>query len=117
VAPIPLVGNPQSSIGGWAAALERLLALPAKTIVPGHGPIQRDNSYLKVLAGMFTSIKQQTEAAAGRGETLEQARKSVNLDEFRKQLAGESRVRRISFNMYVAGPAVAAAYREASEKR
>ena len=66
---------------------------------------------------MFTYIKMQTEAAVARGETLEQARRSVNLDQFRKQFAGDSPVRKFSFNMYVAGPAVAAAFREASAKR
>jgi cyclase len=117
VAPIPLVGNPQSNIGEWAMALERLTALEAKIFVPGHGPVQRDDAYIKQLAKMFASIRQQTAAAVGRGETLEQARKSVNLEEFRKALAGESRVRKIAFNMYVAGPATAAAFREAGEKR
>lgn len=117
VAPIPLVGNPQSKIGEWAMALERLTALQAKIIVPGHGQIMRDDTYLKQLAGLFASIKQQTEAAINRGETLEQARKSVNLEPYRKQLAGESRSRTIAFNMYVAGPAVAAAFREATQKR
>jgi cyclase len=117
VAPIPLVGNPQSNIGEWTLALEKLIALQAKTIVPGHGQIMRDNSYIKLLASLFASIKQQTEMAVRRGETLEQVRKSVNLEEFRKQFVGESRVRKISFNMYVAGPAIAAAFREATEKR
>jgi cyclase len=117
IAPIPLVGNPQSNIGAWTLALEKLIALQAKTIVPGHGQIMRDNSYIKLLASLFASIKQQTEAAVRRGETLEQTRKSVNLEEFRKQFVGESRVRKISFNMYVAGPAIAAAFREATEKR
>jgi glyoxylase-like metal-dependent hydrolase (beta-lactamase superfamily II) len=117
VSPIPLVGNPQSNVGAWASTLEKLMALQATTIVPGHGQIMRDDDYLKLLANLFHSIKQQTVAAVERGETLEQARKSVNLEEFRKRFIGESRVRKIAFNMYVAGPAVAAAYREATEKR
>src|SRR5205085_1081458 len=111
------VGNPQSSIGGWALALERLMTFQAKTIVPGHGQVLRDNAYIKLMANLFASIKQQTDAAVGRGETLEQVRKSVNLEEFRKQFVGESRMRKISFNMYVVGPAMAAAFREATEKR
>ncbi len=115
--PVPLVGNPQSHVGAWAATLEKLRALQPGLIVPGHGPVMRDDSYLRQLAELFTSIKQQTAAAAARGETLEQARKSINLDEFRERFAGESSVRRVSFGMYVAGPAVAAAYAEASAKQ
>ena len=115
--PVPLVGNPQSRIGDWASTLEKLHALHPAMIVPGHGPVLRDDSYLKTLAEMFASIKQQAQAAVARGETLEQARRSVNLDVFRKQLAGDSSVRRVLFAMYVASPAVEAAYGEASAKR
>jgi glyoxylase-like metal-dependent hydrolase (beta-lactamase superfamily II) len=117
VSPIPLVGNPQSHIGTWASTLERLCELHPKIIVPGHGAVMGDDSYVKQLAKLFASIKQQTDAAVGRGETLEQVRKSVNLDAFRKLFVGTSSVRKIAFNMYVAGPAVAAAYREATTKR
>ncbi|MBL8167611.1 MAG: MBL fold metallo-hydrolase [Acidobacteria bacterium] len=113
--PVPLVGNPQSKIGAWAATLEKLRGLQPSVIVPGHGPVLRDDSYLKLLADLFGSLQRQTAAAVTRGETLEQARKSVNLDEFRRQFAGDSPVRRFSFGMYVVGPAVAAAYREAKE--
>ena len=114
VAPVPLVGNPQSHVREWAATLGKLVALRPSVIVPGHGPLMRDDSYVRTLAEMFASIAKQSEAAVARGETLEQARRSVNLEEFRKRLAGESRVRQFAFSMYVAGPAVAAAFREAS---
>jgi len=115
--PVPLVGDPQSHIREWPATLTKLLALNAATIVPGHGPVMRDDSYIKTLVDMFTSITQQTEAAVARGETLQQVRKSVKLDEFRNKLAGDSPVRKLLFGAYVASPAVAAAFREASKKK
>lgn len=115
--PVPLVGNPQSHIGEWAETLDQLRALQPSIIVPGHGPVLRDDTYLKTLSGMFASISKQTTAAVARGETLEQARKSVNLTEFRQQLAGDSPVRKLLFGNYVAFPAVAAAYEEAKAKR
>lgn len=62
-------------------------------------------------------MKQQIEAAVARGETLEQARKSVNLDDLRKLFAGDSQLKRFLFDIYVNGPAVAAAFRQASAKR
>lgn len=112
--PIPLVGNPQSSVGEWAATLEKLLSLRPAVIVPGHGPVMRDDSYVKLLVNLFATIKQQTQAAISRGETLEQTRRGVKLDEFRKLFAGDSPVKKFSFNMYVAGPAIDSAYRELS---
>lgn len=114
--PVPLVGSDQSHVSEWSATLEKVMALKPAVIVPGHGPVLRDDSYLKTLARLFASIQQQTAAAVARGETLEQARKSVDLEEIRKILAGDSPVRNTLFRTYVAAPAVAAAFREASAK-
>jgi peptide/nickel transport system permease protein len=67
-------------------------------------------------ATMEVSVRGHVEAAVARGETLEQARKGVNLDEFQKAFAGDSRVRRMIFRSYVLGPAVDAAFNDASKK-
>lgn len=114
--PVPLVGDPQSHIGEWPATLEKLIALNPNTIVPGHGPVLHDMSYLKTIGAMFASISKQTKAAVSRGETLDQTRKSVNLEEFQRALEGESPVRRLLFSNYVFSPGVAAGFREASAK-
>lgn len=115
--PVPLVGGDQSHVGDWAATLSKLRALGAKVIVPGHGPVLRDDSYLKLLEDLFASVKRQADASKARGETLEQARKSINLEEFRKAFAGDSTVRQFLFDTYVKAPSVAAAFREAPAKR
>jgi hypothetical protein len=94
-----------------------MIALRPSIIVPGHGPVLRDDSYLRLMAELFTFIKHQMEAAVSRGESLEQARKSINLVEFRKKFVGESPAGRLSFGTYVVGPAVGVAYREASARR
>ena len=66
--PVPLVGDPQSHVGTWPAALEAIRALNPVTIVPGHGPVMRDDRYLATLSGMFASISRQAhEAVARRG--------------------------------------------------
>ncbi|HEX8068658.1 MAG TPA: MBL fold metallo-hydrolase [Pyrinomonadaceae bacterium] len=115
--PVPLVGADQSHVGDWGATLARLLALKPAVIVPGHGPLMRDDAYVQLVARLMNSVKQQTEAAVARGETLEAARKSVNLDDLRKLFAADSPVRNTLFNAYVAGPAVASAYADATAKR
>lgn len=116
VAPVPLVGSDQSHIADWIATLDRIEALAPATIVPGHGPVMHDTRHVRLMADTFRSIKQQVDAAVARGDTLEQARKSVNLDAFRDRFTGDSRLRKMIFANYVAGPAVAAAYREAKER-
>ena len=65
---------------------------------------------------MFASISKQTKDAVAHGETLEQARKSVNLSDFKQRLAGDSPVKKLLFDNYVAGPAIGAAYTEAGGK-
>jgi cyclase len=115
--PVPLVGGDQSYVGDWSATLEKVRALKPAIIIPGHGKVLRDDSYLKLMSDLFASVKKQTEDAIARGETLEQIRKSIKLDEFRRQFAGDSPVRTLLFNMYVAGPSVTSAYREATTKK
>ncbi|MDQ3806397.1 MAG: MBL fold metallo-hydrolase [Acidobacteriota bacterium] len=114
--PVPLVGS-TSFPSEYRASLERMLALRPAVIIPGHGRVLRDDSYARLLVRLLASISEQTAAAAARGETLEQARKSVNLEEFRKLIAGDSQLKSFIFSFYVAGPGVAAAYREATAKK
>lgn len=76
-----------------------------------------DDSYVKLMSRLFISMYQQVAVAAARGETLAQVRKSVNLEEFRKQFVGDSRVRRDIFDSYVLGAGLAAAYTDATVKQ
>ncbi|HWS56145.1 MAG TPA: MBL fold metallo-hydrolase [Pyrinomonadaceae bacterium] len=114
--PVPLVGS-TSFPSEYRASLEEMLALRPAVIVPGHGQVLRGDAYARDLVRLLASIGEQTAAAVARGETLEQARRSVNLEEFRKQFAGDSQLRSFIFRFYVAGPGVAAAYREATAKK
>ncbi|HKE56147.1 MAG TPA: MBL fold metallo-hydrolase [Pyrinomonadaceae bacterium] len=115
VFPIPLVGSTSYPLE-YGATLSKLLALNASIIIPGHGPVLRDQSYLKLMIRLLNSIKEQVEAAVVRGETLEQTRKSVNLEEFRHLFAGDSQHKSFIFQNYVFLPATAAAYRQLKEK-
>lgn len=115
--PVPLIGGDQSHVGDWAATLEALRALRPAVIIPGHGPVFRDDSYVNLLARLMTSVRQQTEAVVARGGTLEEARKAVNLAELRKLFAGDSKVRNALFSAYVEGPAVASAFHDAESAR
>jgi hypothetical protein len=75
--------------------------------------VLREDAHIRAVARLLAAIRDGTAAAVARGETLEQTRRSVDLSEFRRALAGESRVWRLLFDSYVAGPAVARAYEQA----
>lgn len=116
VYPVPLIGSTSYPLE-YGATLEKMLALKAKIIIPGHGHVMRDDSYARLMIRLLNSIKEQTEASFSRGETLEQMRKSVNLEEFRKLFAGDSQHKSFIFQNYVFLPATAAAYRQLKEKK
>ncbi|MBX7222544.1 MAG: MBL fold metallo-hydrolase [Blastocatellia bacterium] len=113
--PVPLVGSTAYPLD-FGATLEKLLALHPKIMIPGHGPVMQDDRYVKLLADLLKSLKQQVTAAVARGETLEQVRKSVKLEEFQQQIVGDSAVRKSIFQMYFMGPAIDGAFRQALEK-
>ena len=115
--PVPYVGSPQSHPGEWSKALDQILTLHPKTIVPGHGPVLTDDAQVKEMSKLFATIDEQVRAAVKRGETLDQIHKDLNLDSFRDFFAGNSRIRKLIFQNYVAGPAVDAAYLDATSKQ
>lgn len=115
--PIPLVGGEQSFIADWAKTLEALKALHPRIIVPGHGAVLRDDAYVTQMEELFASVAKQVNAAVAQGKTLDETKALVDLDEFEKRFAGDSQLKGVLFAYYVKGPAVAAAYREASAKK
>lgn len=115
VHPVPLVGSTSYPLE-YGATLSKLKDLHAKILVPGHGPLMHDNTYLDQMIGLMDAIKSQVDAAAKRGESLEQMRKSVDLEKFRKIFAGSSQHKSFVFNNYVTLPAVAAAYRQLNDR-
>jgi cyclase len=116
VHPVPLVGTTSFPLE-YAATLEKLLALNAKVMVPGHGPVMRDAGYLRSMIALLISIKDRSEAAVQRGENLEQLRKSADLTEFQTVFAGASQHKALVFRNYVTMPATAAAFRQLSDAR
>lgn len=80
-----------------------------KIIVPGHGPVMRDTTYLTQMADLFASVTKQVKEAPG--STLDEVRQGVDLTSWRDRFAGGSPLKRFLFANYVTGPAVASAYR------
>ncbi len=110
--PIPLVGS-TSYPAAYAQSLQQLLDLKPAVIVPGHGPVFRDTAYVQQVLALLKSLTEQVAAAKQRGETLEQARKAVDLSVHRQQFAGDSALLKLIFGMYVQSSGIAAAYQEA----
>ncbi|HET6230279.1 MAG TPA: MBL fold metallo-hydrolase [Longimicrobiaceae bacterium] len=111
VAPVPFAFN--SYPAEWIAALDSVAALGASTIVPGHGPVMHDDSYVVRVARMLTAICNGTASAKARGETAEQAAREVTLEADRRAIAGDDKWMNVLFRQFFLAPAVARAYAEA----
>jgi glyoxylase-like metal-dependent hydrolase (beta-lactamase superfamily II) len=97
----------------WIETLRRLLALDAATLVPGHGPVEHDTSYIQSLIGLIEEVRSQVGAAVRDGATLEQTRKRVDLETWRHRFAGADATRDIDFRAAFVEPFVERAYQEA----
>jgi glyoxylase-like metal-dependent hydrolase (beta-lactamase superfamily II) len=77
----------------WVQTLERVAALGAQIIVPGHGAIMRDNVYLFLVRDLFRSAIEQVNArlhVIGPAEfrTIDEVMGHVDLSSFRARFAG-----------------------------
>lgn len=114
VSPIPFPFGSYPS--EWAVVLRKLAAMDAATIVPGHGPIQHDQTYVLTLAAMLESLVAQVRTASRDGAALDAVRKKVDLVAFRRQFVGDDATRQGMFDATFVRTAVERAYQEVQGK-
>lgn len=100
----------------WPVTLQKMVDMNAAIIVPGHGPVMRDASYLKTQIEMFQTLTAQVKEAVAQGLSLEDTRKKVKLEEFSQRLGGDTFMRRNWFRSAFLDPAVDRACQEATGK-
>jgi len=115
VYPIPFAF--ESFIADWAQTMERLLALDADIILPGHGPVQRDRRYARLVADILAAATTETRAAVARGLSREETLKTVTLEAFRVQFVGTNPMLDTAFRRGLVPLLVRQAYAEALAKR
>jgi cyclase len=111
VHPVPFAYG--SFLGEWIGAMKKMRELDASVIVPGHGPVMRDKEYIDTVIALLESVVSQTQDAVKRGLSLEETRKAVKLEEFRRRLAGDDPVRVETFDDSVIRVGIERAYKEA----
>lgn len=99
--------------GEWVSTLKKLMATDATTIVPGHGPVMHDWAYAKKVIAVLEAIRSQVGEAVARGANLEETRKRVDLETFRRAFAGENYERGRAFRDFFVHSAVERARQEA----
>ena len=102
----------------WTHTLERLLALNATTIVPGHGPVLHDSTYVRLMSELIASAcTQMNEALRKTGpamfRSVDDVKAGVDLSGFRARFAGADRSAGPAFDR-AANDLVRLVFREAS---
>lgn len=110
--PVPFPST--SFFGDWIRDLDELKALHASVIVPGHGNVQHDYSYIDMVRELLVFTRDQARDAVLRGVSLDSAQKQIDFAPFIKRFAGGDAMRTGAFNNFYSAAAVQRAYEEAS---
>jgi len=97
----------------WVAVLKKLDALDAAVVIPGHGPVQRDRGALTSLASLLEAVVAQVKPLADGGSSLEEIRKKIDVETFRKRYTGGDPGRETDFQRFFLDPIVDRAFQEA----
>jgi cyclase len=102
-----------SRLGDWPGTLRKFKALNVTTIVPGHGVLQRDLTYVDQLAALIEStwVQMRREVAAG-AANLDSARARIDVETHRAAFAGTNQNTRAQFDRLFFHPATEAAFNE-----
>ena len=102
-----------STLSAWPTTLRTLARLDAATIVPGHGEVMSDWSYVERLAAMIESTFQQVQRSVAAGADLAATKKAVNVDRFRDGFGtGAPERRKRAFDALYLDPAIESAWAE-----
>jgi len=101
----------------WIATLGRLDALEADLLVPGHGAVQRDRTYLRQVQALLTALVAEIKSAAASGATLAQTQQKVTLAGWKARFAGDDPTLQRAFDAFFVQPAVERAWRQAKGEK
>ena len=97
--PYPYDGYPSE----WVETLHKMAELDATTIVPGHGAVMHDKTYLNLVADLMQSAVDQVRAWIRKvgfpgGHTVDEVKGSVDLKPFRQKFAGDDKDMQAAFD-------------------
>jgi glyoxylase-like metal-dependent hydrolase (beta-lactamase superfamily II) len=67
----------------WIDVLKELEQIPVAALVPGHGPVMYDHAYTRQVRALLEGVTTQVADLARRGKTLDEVRKSVDVEDLR----------------------------------
>jgi glyoxylase-like metal-dependent hydrolase (beta-lactamase superfamily II) len=107
VSPVPYAIG--SALEPWTRTMASLRKLGATTYVPGHGPVMRDDSYIRDVEALLADTRRQLEAMQAKGVSKSDAEKRLDAGAFRNRYI-TTPMRRQAFEQFFVKPAVAQAW-------
>jgi glyoxylase-like metal-dependent hydrolase (beta-lactamase superfamily II) len=104
VAPIPYAIG--SDLEPWTRTLAELKRLDARVIVPGHGPVMRDDTYVRDVDALIAGTRRQLTDMLARGVAKGDAERQLDLADFRAKYV-TTPMRREAFTRFYVRPAIA----------
>ncbi len=108
VAPVPFAFD--SPMTDWIATLEKLVAIDAGTIVPGHGAVNRDNTYAAQVLELLRTTLDEVKAAHDRGVAYEDLGSEVDLSELEGRFTAGDPEKSFAWNTYYVAPGLKSAW-------
>ncbi len=112
VAPTPFALG--VNLPAWIETLDKLDAIDAVKLVPGHGPVMDNKEYLHDIRQLFQTTLQQVKAAIAAGVPKEKALAELDTAFFKKKYVDNS-MRQGSYDAFFVNPVVNALYRQAQQ--
>ena len=104
VAPVPYAIG--SAIEPWTRTMAALRAMNAAVIVPGHGPVMRDDTYVRDVEALLASTRTQLTAMHARGVARADAASQLDAGPFRERYL-TTPMRRQAFDQFFVKAAIA----------
>lgn len=100
----------------WIGALDSIDALRPNAIIPGHGPLMRDDAYLRLVQRMLRGVVNGVDSAVAHGASLQDTQNAVRLPDLRRSVAGDEKWLNVLFTSFFLNPAIAAAFAQTAHR-
>lgn len=97
----------------WIATLDQLAKLDFDILVPGHGAVQKDATYLRRLQALLAEVRRQVGESVAGGLDLDATREALDLSAFVDEFAGDDEDARLKFDNWWRQPIARSAWLEA----
>ena len=90
-----------------------MAALAPRVLVPGHGPVMNDLTYLRRVRSMLGEVYARAAAAAITRDSLSATLRAITMDEQRRAMTGGEKWMGYMFDQFFLRPAITSAYQQA----